>query len=187
MLTLFDKDHFDESKHPILAYNSKAACLKHFRENAASYKKIYPLAHEILSLYEEVQKRLPDLYNTARGQGGKVSGGRFGLLTGVTKHEKKKITLPYTRQETKFSVPTGFSYPILAAFRAMLVEQNGHYVWAKGAKPSEVLNGPLGQELANAVGEVALDHQNPSKTGKSSNLWKTCYQTVEIFQLRNRQ
>jgi len=83
ILTAFDRDHFNDSVHPINSYRSKSACLTHFKENQQSYKKIYPLAKEMLALYDHVRDYLPDLYNKVRGQSGSVSGGKFGRLTGV--------------------------------------------------------------------------------------------------------
>lgn len=81
---MFDLEHFNASSHPVMVYNAKAKCLDHFDDNLSVYRKIYPLAQEILALYDSIRLRLPDLYNTARGETGAVSGGKFGRLTGVT-------------------------------------------------------------------------------------------------------
>ena len=82
ILTAFEREHFYDKTHPINAYRSKAACLQHFKEHAKSYQKIYPLASDILELYDLIQLYLPDLYN-------KVRGGKFGHLTGVTTYKGK--------------------------------------------------------------------------------------------------
>lgn len=183
ILTAFDADNFNDQIHPINTYRSKSACLTHFRDHVDSYSKIYPLAAEILTLFDEIQSQLPDLYNKARGKSGDVSGGKFGKLTGVAMYDKP-FELPFSSIETKYGVPDGFVYPILGGFRAMLQEKKGRYVWGKGLNPVELMRGPLGEKLAVTIGNFALDAQNPSKTGKSPLVWQSCYQSVELEYLR---
>ncbi len=184
ILTLFDRANFDESIHPINAYRSKAACLTHFKEHSADYRKIYPLATEILALYDRVQEHLPDLYNTVRGQTGNVSGGKFGKLTGVVTYTGRRSQhLYFINKESRYGVPEGFTYPVLGAFRALLEERNGRYVWGKGLNPISLLTGNLGLKLADTIGNFALDNQNPSKTGKSPLVWQACYQSAQVAYL----
>lgn len=185
ILTVFDKENFNDKVHPINAYRSKAACLQHFRDHATSYLKIYPLAQEMLALYDHIQENLPNLYNRVRGQSGTVSGGKFGKLTGVSVYSgKRSADLLFINRKSKYGVPSGFVYPILAAFRALLETKAGRYVWGKGLDPVSLLNGDLGLKLADTIGNFALDAQNPSKTGKSPIVWQACYQTVEVHYLR---
>lgn len=185
ILTAFDRNNFDDKVHPINAYRSKAACLKHFKENTGSYKRIYPLTKQLLSLYDTIYLKLPDLYNTVRGQTGGVTGGKFGKLTGVTVYqsEKRYANLHFIDQKSRYGVPSGFIYPILGAFRALLEEKNGTYVWGKGLDPLNLLEGDLGLKLADTIGNFALDAQNPSKTGKSPLVWQACYQSVQVAYL----
>jgi AIPR protein len=177
ILTAFDRDNFDEKTHPINAYRSKAACLDHFKDHTKSYEKIYPLAADVLELYDLVQLHLPDLYN-------KVRGGKFGHLTGVTTYKgKRKAHLHFIGTESKYGVPTGFTYPILGGFRALLDEKGGRYVWGKSLDAQELLLGNLGETLADTIGNFALDARNPSKTGKSPLVWQACYQAVRVAYL----
>ena len=185
VLTAFDRDNFNESVHPINAYRSKAACLTHFSDNKKSYKKLYPLAKEILDLYDLIQEKLPSLYNKARGRAGDVSVGRFGKLTGVSYRDGKLFKpLLFLKKKSKYGVPAGFVFPILGAFRAILEETNGGYDWGKGLDPKALLDGELGTELAETIGSFAAEHQNPSKTGKSLNVWKSCYQAARVYFLQ---
>ncbi len=181
ILTAFDRKNFGDNTHPINTYRSKAACLQHFKEHKADYEKLYPLAPEILALFDEVQAQLPDLYNRVRGKSGGVTGGKFGRLTGVTVYKGRRVsTLPFTGAETKYGVPAGFVYPIVGAFRAILEERDGRYWWGKGMDPLELLKGKLGERLADTIGNFALDAQNPSKTGKSPLVWQACYQAAQV-------
>lgn len=184
ILTTFDRDHFTDSNYPTIAYNSKQACLNHFSLYPESFRKIYPLAKEILPLYDHVREQLPVLYNKARGQTDEVSGGRFGRLTGVAYRDGKNIQrLNYLGRDSKYGVPDGFVYPILGAFRALLEEKKGAYVWGKGLNPVNLLKDSLGLKLADTIGTFALETQNPSKTGKSPTVWQGCYQSVQIAYL----
>jgi hypothetical protein len=184
ILTVFDKDHFDERTHPINAYRSKAACLEHFKLHSSSYEKIYPLANDILELYDYIQLYLPELYNKVRAKGGDVAGGKFGRLTGVTTYNgKAKARLLFIGKESKYGVPGGFVYPILGAFRALLEEKGGRYVWGKGLDPVKLIQGQLGETLADTIGNFALDARNPSKTGKSPLVWQACYQACQVTYL----
>jgi hypothetical protein len=183
ILTAFDADNFSDKVHPINTYRSKVACLKHFKNNTKSYKKIYPLAKEILALYDSIQEKLPNLYNKARGQSGDVGGGKFGRLTGVTVYDKSFTNLYFIDKKSKYSVPAGFIYPILGAFRAFLEEKNNKYHWGENIDPLNLLEGDLGLKLADTLGTFALEAQNPSKTGKQPLVWQACYQQAQIAYL----
>jgi AIPR protein len=184
LLTLFDREHFSPNNHPIMAYNSKAACLDHFSRYPSSYRKIYPLAKEILPLYDHIRDRLPDFYNTARAETGTVTGGKFGRLTGVTTYKGKRVQhLNYIDKDSRYGIPDGFTYPILAGFRALLEEKNGRYVWGRGLDPLVLFDGELGKRLADTIGNIALQTQNPSKTGKTPLVWQSCYQAVQLAYL----
>lgn len=185
MLTVFDRDHFTEQVHPIIAYRSKAACLKHFADHPDSFAKLLPLTPEILQLYDYIQLYLPDLYSEARKRRGDVKEGRFGGLTGVTKYDGRRRAkqLLFINQGSQYGVPAGFVYPMLGAFRALLEPKDERYMWGKGINPVKLLKGNLGIELAGVIGDFALDIRNPSKTGKSQIVWQSCYKTGQVAYL----
>lgn len=184
ILTCFDRANFDARVHPINAYRSKAACLEHFKQHKSDYEKIYPLAPDILELYDCIQVHLPDLYNNVRGKSGEVAGGKFGKLTGVTTYDgKRRAQLLFIGMESKYGVPAGFVYPVLGAFRALLEEKGGRYIWGKEVDPIQLLQGQLGETLADTIGNFALDARNPSKTGKSPLVWQACYQAAQVTYL----
>jgi hypothetical protein len=181
ILTLFDRDHFNQTTHPINAYRSKAACLKHFEVHKESFRKIYPLVDDILRLYDHIHLMLPELYNSVRGSKGDVSGGKFGKLTGVTTYKGKHgVKLHFIDKESKYGVPSGFVFPILGAFRALLEEKDGKYQWSNNIDPVKELQGDLGLQLADTIGNFALEAKNPSKTGKSPLVWQACYRAGRV-------
>jgi hypothetical protein len=175
---------FSERVHPINAYRSKAACLQHFAEHRKDYDRVYPLAPDLLTLYDQIQLLLPDLYNKVRSKSGEVADGKFGKLTGVTTYNgKRRAQLHFIRKESKYGVPAGFVYPVLGAFRALLQEKGNRYVWCKDVDPLTLLDGQLGETLADTIGNFALDARNPSKTGKSPLVWQACYQAAQVAYL----
>ncbi|MBX3005474.1 MAG: AIPR family protein [Anaerolineales bacterium] len=185
ILTLFDKKSFGDSQHPVISYNAKSKALEHFSANPKEYEKIFPLAEEILELYDWVKLELPDLYNKARAQEANVSGGRFGRLTGVTYYTGQRSgKLYFLNKTTKYGVPDGFTYPVLAAFRALLEEHKGVYKWGKGLDPVTLLKGDLGTKLANTIGTFAHQAQNPTKVGKTALVWQSCYQNAQLAYLQ---
>src|SRR5262249_8799985 len=122
-----------------------------------------------------------------RKSDGDVSGGKFGRLTGVTVYKGTTTAKLYFSQDTSsYGVPAGFIYPILGAFRSLLVEKNGRYTWATGIDPVKLLNNGLGVQLATVLGNFALEAQNPSKTGKSPNVWQSCYDRARLYYLESK-
>ena len=108
-------------------------------------------------------------------------GGKFGKLTGVTTYKgKRKAQLRFIGKESNYGVPTGFVYPMLGAFRALLEEKGGRYIWGKDLDPLKLLHGKLGLKLAETIGNFALDARNPSKTGKQPLVWQSCYQAAQV-------
>lgn len=183
VLMCFDRTNFSDSAHPINAYRSKAAALDHFKNHKSDFKKLYPLADELLRLHDEIALALPELYNKSRKNAG-LSGGKFGNLTGVVVYKgKRKAKLAFTGKESEYGVPAGFVYPILGAFRAILVGENGKFMWPEKADPVVMLNNGLGLKLAQVLGNNALEVQNPSKTGKSPNLWQNLYTEARALSL----
>jgi hypothetical protein len=187
-LVAFDKTNYNGFDHPINAYRSKAACLKHYKAKPDDIAKILPIATDILKLWDTIHKHLPDFYNEARGEGGEVSGGRFGRLTGVTHlgndQRRKGYPLFFLGEMSRYNIPAGFKYPMLGAFRALVEERDGVFGWGQGIDPVDFFVNVVGKRLAATIGEFARQEQNPSKTGKSQLVWQACYQAAEIEYLR---
>ena len=179
-LMTMDRKNFNRTVHPINAYRSKAACLKHFRDNKESFG-LFIRSQGNLKLWDTIHQELPDMYNRMRGERGGVSGGKFGKLTGVIHHEGSvREPLDFLGGNSRYTIPAGLKYPILGAFRALLVEKRDRYVWADNLDPVELFKGELGTDLVQTIGEFALRRKNPSKTGKSPLVWQSCYQCAEL-------
>lgn len=165
---------FDSKSQPTVAYSSKAAVIKHFKDDAnrARLEKYIDLLPDILQLRDRIYAELPEVYNHS-------VGGAFGRLTGVGK-VKRPITLPFSEDESEYQIPSAFIYPVLAAFRALVKIENGKAVWQES--PRKVWNAQK-VHLAESIGEEAKKLQNPNKMGKQKSLWEQCYRDLLIAQL----
>ncbi len=169
-LICFDREGYDGKKHPLKAYSAKAAVLDYFRENQARITKYIYLLPVILELKDTIYLELPEAYNQQHG--------KFGKLTDVT---KGKTFLPFIAQESAYRIPSGFIYPILAAFRNLVIVKGDHAEWA--SDPVKLFQ-ELKLDLAERIGEQALEFRNPNKLGKDMATWRSCYDLVELETLK---
>ncbi len=177
LLTAFDCNCYSDSNHPVITYSGKEACLKHFYSNPDCYSKILPLARDILRLWEVIQDVVPEQYN-------RDIGGKFGKLSGCQLMGKPR-ELPVTKSQTNYIFPNGYVYPIVAAFRAMIIENEGAYTWGKGISPCKVAREGLANKIfSGAIVNSIKDFRNPNKTGKDTTVWAYAYALAENFYLR---
>lgn len=182
ILTALDSESYPGTgtSHPTTAYSGKEACLKRFGspEHRSAYKKLYGVAADALGIWDAVQYWLPSQYNDA-GTG--AGPGRFGRLTGVKYTPKKPKDLPFIGKQTAYDIPTGYIYPIIGAFRALLVEDAGEWVWGKGIDPIKMIEEGLSTDIfINSVRESINNYRNPNRTGKDVQTWIAAYQTARI-------
>ena len=78
--------------------------------------------------------------------------------------------------ELQYIVPKGLLYPLVGAFRALVLIDDGVYSWKK--KPRVVWN-DLGTQLVTIILEERVD--TPDAIAKNSNLWSNLLKEVFIF------
>ncbi|MBM3945156.1 MAG: hypothetical protein FJ317_06665, partial [SAR202 cluster bacterium] len=177
LFTALNRDHYNDVRHPIVAYSGKEACLKQFDDHEESYRKLYPVAKDILELWEKIQLVVPEQYN-------KETGGRFGGLKGC-KNLKRPRSLPLIGAATNYPFPNGYLYPIVGAFRSMLEESGGTYIWGKGINPVKAVEQGLAAKIfSGPIFNSIQAYHNPNRTGKDTNVWAFAYQMAENYYLR---
>ena len=184
ILTALDAGSYTNNSHPIAAYSGKEACLKRFAsaDHKPAYQMLYQIAGNALEMWDEIQYRLPKQYNEKGPEPGTT--GKFGRLTGVKWTPKKPKTLPFIGKATDYDIPTGYIYPILSSFRAMLVEENGSWVWGKDVDPIQLIRDGIGADIfISSVRESINNHRNPNRTGKDAQAWTSAYQAARIHYL----
>ena len=183
ILTALDASSYapSSSNHPITAYSGKEACLKRFasKEYKDTYEKLYGIASNALEMWEWIQYYLPGQYNEKGPEPGTT--GKFGRLTGVKWTPKKPKELPFTGKTTEYDTPTGYIYPILSSFRAMLEDKSDRWTWGKSIDPIKLIrNGVAAEIFISSVRESINTHRNPNRTGKDSQAWTAAYQAARI-------
>lgn len=177
-LICFDSVNFDDKKHPIVTYSSKAAIVSHYKENMDKLLKYLPLIPEILELRDTIYIGIPEAYNH-------YVKGKFGSLTGVTEISGKPRFRPeilkFTGQESNYRIPSGFIYPVLAAFRNLVDSSGEKCKWK--TNPIRFFD-EVKNELAVRICEQAKEFRNPNKMGKDQATWRSCYDLVQLEVLK---
>lgn len=187
IMNLFNIDRYPTdrlSPMPLISYSSKKTCCDYYIEEHKKhegdqtlnpYYKMKAIMPKITELYDELEKRMPEFY-----KGEAIGVKKYGSITGVSmvKAGKDKYKSKFYEYDMDYSSPNGFIYPILGAFRALVVEKNGKYDWIKD--PILVLN-ELGNDLVASTIQMSRDlGNNPNATGKNSNLWQTLFMQVKM-------
>ena len=88
----------------------------------------------------------------------------------------------YDAVEMEDKVPDGLLYPVVAAFRSLLVKNKvtGKYEWKNGVGPIDVWDNNK-EDLVNKIMNFAASiGDNPNAVGKDSNIWDLAYMTIML-------
>ena len=182
ILTALDPSSVANNVQPVIAYSGKEACLKRFKDNPAAFTKLYGVARDALELWDAIQYWLPQQYNAKGPEPG--TSGKFGKLTGVKHTPRRPKELPFIGKTTDYNTPTGYVYPVLSAFRAMLVENGGRWAWGKQIHPVALIEDGVAADIfIRSVRESINNYRNPNRTGKDSQAWNSAYQAARIMYL----
>lgn len=180
ILMMFNIDRYaGMNGFPTIAYSGKKRCIdlyiqdhKQFQEtNNNPYVKMKKIMPDIFKLYDQIEGNMNAFYRK------KNPNGRYGATKGVSV-PKPGVTLKtkFLEKEMDVQSPNGFLYPILGAFRALVAENNGEYIWK--TNPFAILD-KVGPDLVDSTVSMSRSlGNNPQSTGKDVNLWKTLYMTV---------
>jgi hypothetical protein len=167
---------------PISAYSGKAQVLKDYLNQYkgedggdSQYKKIAPLLPTITRLYDTIELEMNDAYADT------VSGNsKFGRVKGV---ETKKTATKYYEWETNYAISQGLIFPIIAAFRSLIKEdENGNLEFAED--PITVWKQVKNKLVANTIEMSRSLGNNPQSAGKNASLWTQNYDAVNTEYLQ---
>ncbi len=165
-----------ESKHPISAYEKWSIPLRKFADDfeenkddleKSKYYRLRPILHDALVLYDHLRRDFREIHNE--------SGGKAGRMNIVEdKGEKREFEFPFAQLPShRYRLTKGACYPMLAAFRNMVVlDDSGDAKWRGGFK--SVLRlwkeaGPdLVKETVNAIEDIG---RTPDHLGKNRKHW----------------
>ncbi len=168
----------DSNKQPIAAYSGKAQVLKDYLTDYGrheTYTKIAPLLPVITKLYDTIEKEMPAAYLEV------TPGGQFGRVKGVDRKENGTATKFYQWPLTH-QISQGLIFPIIAAFRGLVTEENGTLTWE--VDPLQVWERIKGKLVNNTVEMSRQLGNNPQSAGKSGTLWSQNLDAVNTAKLQ---
>lgn len=190
ILNMFNVDRYNNMEvFPITSYSGKKKCIdyyikshKEFGDSLQNpYVKMKPIMIDIFKLYDEIESKMNIFYKK------KNPNGRYGSIKGtIVPKNNALLTSKFYQTSMEFGSPTGFIYPILGSFRALIdINSNGEYYWKMN--PFEVLNSIGGDLVETTVERSRSLGNNPQSVGKDSGNWKTLYMTVLLSSLEHQK
>ncbi len=185
VLTLFHPKWNELGREPLVAFSSKGMVLEYFRdpEWTAGYKALKPVVLDILRLHESIQLEFQAQYNKYKGDSG--ASGKLGRRKEIGYKDGKPFTLALSKAQTKYLIPDGWLYPILASFRQFLIfpeNGKGDVTWITDA---QAFFAEQGYELvADVVEQSQSLGSNPGAVGKSRPLWNQLRKTMELHRMK---
>lgn len=177
IICMFNIDKYSSTEHPTKAYSGKQAMLNEYLDNPEHYRKFVNIIPDVFDLYEAIETEFAIAYNENGRMYGRKSyaGYREGNPVGKSKFRQSDIY---------YKIPDGLLYPILAAFRTLLVydDTSGKYKWRDGKNPIDVWNkNKVGltksvMDLAGSLGD------KPTVFGKDPSLWNYAYMVLSAME-----
>lgn len=184
ILTMFHTNWTKDGKDPLIAYTSKGGVLNYYRDDkwVAGYKQLASIVVDALKLYDYVHCHFSERYE-AYNREVNDKGSKFGKRREIAYRDGKLFTLPLTGGETKYLIPDGWLYPLLASLRMLLTEDAvGNAAWVYD--PFLYFN-EHGAELVGIVIEQSKElGYNPQSVGKSRPVWSNLRKTVELERMK---
>lgn len=185
LLTLFNVDKYpDMNTFPAIAYSGKKKCIDYFIDahkangetSANPYFRMRSIMLDIFKLYDKLETDIGNYYKQ------KNASGRYGSVKGVTTPKgDTKFKSKFYKNEMDYQSPTGFLYPILGAFRALVKDDGIEFSWKKD--PFKILD-KVGAELVETTVERSRTlGNNAQAVGKDIGNWKTLYMTIALEML----
>lgn len=181
LMYAFDIDKYsDDNAAPVQSYSGKAQVFKRYKQafETPFYKSLASQLPMLVELYDIIERELPEKYKEYKKAQG-VANPRFGSVRGIESLENPTKT-EFLGTSTKYSVSTGYIYPIFGAFRSLLrfdeVEETVSWLFDPIAIWNEV-----GTSIVQNTFET---YTNPQLAGKDKQLWLSNYRIVETQSLR---
>lgn len=199
VMTCFRSDVYPPTEHrrtPHNAYAYKTGVVGDFRADLAGYHALAPRLPEILEFQDYVRTQPKKEYNEA--------GGRFGLLKFVDsiyvtpKGEKRKAPLAefemqFTGERVSHRVNIAAVYPILAAFRALIIRKgvpgtsSDRFEWSTPFEEIKAIWEEISVEVMDTTKETCFSlNYNLNALGKSRPHWQSIQRIVENALLKRQ-
>jgi hypothetical protein len=182
LIEMFNFERYAKGEHPHGLYAHQARAVREFAEDIDGHP--CPAALVI--------KRLPEilkLADTIRRDAPVAAKDRTNFQIGRVKlHEGKKnrvasveARLHFVGESTKYRLPNGWLYPMLAAFRANVIWdlKKSQFDWR--VSNDEILKHCLADLVSVCVNEHRNNNQKPEWVGKRDSAYRQCHLHVELY------
>ena len=181
LMYAFDIEKYsDDNTAPVQSYSGKAQVFKRYKQafEIPLYESLVQQLPLLVTLYDTIERELPERYKEYKKAQG-VANPRFGSVKGIESLDKPTKT-EFLAEDTRYSVSSGYIYPIFGAFRSLLTfdEQTAAVSWL--FDPIEIWE-EVGISLVQNTFETST---NPQLAGKDKQLWLSNYRIVETQSLR---
>jgi len=181
-LELFNKERFNDRKHPNSLYNRQALGLKYFSEDMENAKAnlngLIAKLPDFLWLADSIRKLTPEA--------AKRNNFKFGQMKAESKvraggAKQRGIALPFIGETMNHRVPNGWVYPMMSAFRANLKKSadGKSYEWIV---PLEKI---LPEVIDDLAGVCVVEHRDnntrPELIGKRESAYNQCYTKIQLY------
>jgi hypothetical protein len=182
LLTLFHPKWNEEGKEPQIAFTSKGQVLQNFRDDKwkPGYQALRPVVLDILRLSEHIHLQFQPQYAKYKEENSKAA--KLGMRKEIA-YRESGFMLPLSGEQTKYLVPDGWLYPIIASFRMLLQFPNdGPATWVMD--PQQFFDNH-GYDLVGLVAETSENlGRNPAAAGKSRPLWVQLRTVMELHRMK---
>jgi hypothetical protein len=173
----FDTQEEGKDKAPVIAYANKGRLDSRLLDEKLleGYKTLAPIMIDILRLHDYVYANFERAYDAAFGP-----KARLGRREGVeSRLMDNPYLLPLTNIPSNYIIPSGFIFPLLASFRALVSHRGGKTAWKTDPfsyydKYGKKLVGEL-MEQAEALGG------NPNVTGKKKQTYTALHMRAQLL------
>ncbi len=181
LLYAFDIDKYpDDNAAPVQSYSGKAQVFRRYKQAFESpfYKALTVQIPLLVNFYDVIERELPEKYKEYKKAQG-VANPRFGSVRGIESLDAPTKT-EFLAIRTKYSVSSGYIYPIFGAFRSLLKFDDTTETVSWLFNPIDIWN-EIGTSLVQNTFET---YTNPQLAGKDKQLWLSNYRIVETQSLR---
>ncbi len=181
-IEMFNFERYPRGEHPYGLYAHQARAVREFAEdidaNPSPARLIIKHLPEILKLADMIRRDAPP---TAKDRAS-FQIGRVKLHAGKKNRVASVETnLHFLGETSKYRLPNGWLYPMLAAFRANVVWDIKNLQFGWRIPNEEILKHCLGDLVSVCVNEHRNNNQKPEWVGKRDSAYRQCHLHVELY------
>jgi hypothetical protein len=182
LFNISDYPNDGSSRHPTRAYTGKENVLASYLKRPEVLLHLRPLLKDILVLHDTISHEARDLWNQSSPR------RKGGSLAFIDVADKTPFEFPFIEKTGKHRLFRGTLFPMLAAFRWMVVDDPDTKLatWRGNFGDVIALWRSLAVKLMEATWETSDElGRKADAVGKSSNHWKNLYNVVAFQQMRS--